>query len=778
MADGALLLTKIEPPQPRPGHVSRAGLVGRLREGLHRRVSLVAAPAGWGKTSLLAEWLTVEEEAAVAWVSLDEDDNDPARFWAYVSGALRTAGLEVPAAFETAVAAPGTSAGDAALPLLINAMATAGRPYVLVLDDYHLITDAAVHDGVRFLLDHLPRAAHVVIATRTEPPVGISRLRARAELDEIASAQLRFSDAEAAALLNDTLALALAPDELALLSERTEGWAAGLYLAGLSLRDRPGPRGVEDLAYDRHLVDYLGDEVVSAQDPQARSFLVETCVLDRLSAPLCDAVRGESGSKQRLNEIERANLFLVPLDERREWFRYHHVFRDVLRRELEDTCSAEHIAELHARAGAWCAQAGDVSSALGHLLAAGREADAADLIATSWNASLQSGRAATVVRWLDALAPDVVTSDPRLCLARAWLALDSGEPAAAARWADATAAADDGRALPDGGATAASGVAMLRATLAYREGDLSAAEALGAQAVQLESEPGSPWRAVALATLGAARHFRGAPSDEVAGLLEQAVAMARSGANSMAVLRAQGRSPPRLRRGRSRRRRPVGGGGRPAARPAVAGGVLDGLAGDRRRRQLAADAGDLEEARERLERAVVLAVRGAARPEHIYALAALAPIQSTLGDADAAAATLRTARLALRGSPSPGMFPHLLNDVDRRLRGRPRAVPPRSRSSRRARCRCCACSAASSRSPTSGRSSSSRATRSRPTYAGSTASSTPTRARSRSRAKAIVSVRASERQRASGQPRPAWPGNAVASAGRTERQGNRERASE
>ena len=676
MADGALLLTKIEPPQPRPGHVSRAGLVGRLREGLHRRVSLVAAPAGWGKTSLLAEWLTVEEEAAVAWVSLDEDDNDPARFWAYVSGALRTAGLEVPAAFETAVAAPGTSAGDAALPLLINAMATAGRPYVLVLDDYHLITDAAVHDGVRFLLDHLPRAAHVVIATRTEPPVAISRLRARAELDEIASAQLRFSDDEAAALLNDTLALALAPDELALLSERTEGWAAGLYLAGLSLRDRPGRRGVEDLSYDRHLVDYLGDEVVSAQDPQARSFLVETCVLDRLSAPLCDAVRGESGSKQRLNEIERANLFLVPLDERREWFRYHHVFRDVLRRELEDTCSAEHITELHARAGAWCAQAGDVSSALGHLLAAGREADAADLIATSWNASLQSGRAATVVRWLDALAPDVVTSDPRLCLARAWLALDSGEPAAAARWADATAAADDGRALPDGGATAASGVAMLRATLAYREGDLSAAEALGARAVELESEPGSPWRAVALATLGAARHFRGAPSDEVAGLLEQAVAMARSGANSMAVLRAQGT----------------------LAAAAFAAGDRDGAArwaaaADRLRAQqsleeywmgslatavagqLAADAGELEEARERLERAVVLAVRGAARPEHIYALAALAPIQSTLGDADAAAATLRTARLALRGSPSPGMFPHLLNDVDRRLRGRAASGP-------------------------------------------------------------------------------------------------------
>ena len=400
-------------------------------------------------------------------------------------------------------------------------------------------------------------------------------------------------------------------------------------------------------------------------------------MLDRLSAPLCDAVRGEGGSKALLSEIERANLFLVPLDERREWFRYHHVFRDVLRRELEDTCSAEHIAELHARAGAWCAQAGDVSSAVGHLLAAGREADAADLIATSWNASLQSGRAATVVRWLDALAPDVVTGDPRLCLARAWLALDSGEPVAAARWADATAAADDGRALPDGGATAASGVAMLRATLAYREGDLSAAEALGAQAVELEREPDSPWRAVALATLGAARHFRGAPSDEVAALLEQAVAMARSGANSMAVLRAQGTlAAAAFAAGRSRRRRPVGGGGRrlraqQSLEEYWMGSLATAVAG-----QLAADAGDLEQARERLERAVVLALRGAAASRaHLRAGGARAdPVHAgrrRRGRGHAAHA--RGSPCA--GSPSPGMFPHLLNDVDRRLRGRAASGP-------------------------------------------------------------------------------------------------------
>jgi LuxR family maltose regulon positive regulatory protein len=673
-SDGALMLTKLEPPRVRPGHVHRDELVARLGLGLDRRLNLVAAPAGWGKTSLLAEWLSVENEVALAWVSLDEDDNDPARFWAYVSAALREAGIDVAVAFEAAVAAPGAPIRDAALPLLINALLTSGREHALILDDYQAISNPSIHEDVRFLLDHLPRASHLVIATRVEPPIGIPRLRARGELGEIASDQLRFNDAEAAALLNDTLALALPDEELAMLSAKTEGWAAGLYLAGLSLRDRGAGDRVEDVVSDRNVIDYLGDEVVSAQEPEARSFLIETCVLDRLCAPLCDAVRSDGTSKRLLGEIERANLFLVPLDDRREWFRYHHVFRDVLRRELEDSRSADAVADLHARAGAWLAQTGDVSAALGHLLAAGRETDAADLIATSWNAALQSGRSATVVRWLDALPVENVNGDPRLCLARAWLALDLGEQAAAEGWAHATAAADDGRPLADGGATVVSGVAMLQATLAYRNGDLIKAEELGAKAVELEDDPESSWRAVALATLGAARHFRGAPSDAVVPLLEQAVAIARAGANSMAVLRAQGTLAATTFAAGDRETATgwVTAADRLRAQQSLEeywmGSLSFAVAG-----QLAAGAGDLDHARERLERAVVLARRGAARPELIYALAALAPVQATLGESDSAAETLRAARGALKGSPSPGLFPHLLNDVDRRLRGRSRA---------------------------------------------------------------------------------------------------------
>ena len=271
MGVSPLLLTKIEPPRIRPGHVPRRELVERLRHGLHRRLNLVSAPAGWGKTTLLAEWLTAEDEISFAWLSLDEEDNDPARFWTYVAAALRRAGVDVPAAFESAVAAPGIAIGDAALPLLLNALVASPREHVFVLDDYHVIHEPAIHEGVRFVLAHLPVVSHLVIATRADPPVDLSRLRARGELGEVLTEQLRFNDAEAASLLNDSLSLALPAADLDALQARTEGWAAGLYLAGLSLRDRPAPALPEDLGYDRHLVDYLGDEVLSAQTAEARA---------------------------------------------------------------------------------------------------------------------------------------------------------------------------------------------------------------------------------------------------------------------------------------------------------------------------------------------------------------------------------------------------------------------------------------------------------------------------------------------------------------------------
>jgi LuxR family maltose regulon positive regulatory protein len=326
---------------------------------------------------------------------------------------------------------------------------------------------------------------------------------------------------------------------------------------------------------------------------------------------------------------------------------------------------------LHERAGAWFAAAGDTSAAITHLLAAERVDAAADLIAGSWNGLLQSGRSATVLRWLDALPADTVTRDPRLCLARAWLALDSGEQLAAERWATLTAAADDGRPLPDGGATTVSGVAMLRATLAYRHGDLKRAEELGGEAVELERAADTPWRAVALATLGAAKHFRGAGAEDVVPLLEEAVASVREGENSMAVLRAHGAlAAVTFAAGdHDSARRWVQAADELRARQNLEEYWMGSLAGAVAGR-LAAERGELEPARERLERALVLARRGNSRPEQIYALAMLAPILATAGDGEAAAAALRDARQALKGAPTPGLFAHLLNDVERRLRGR------------------------------------------------------------------------------------------------------------
>ena len=553
--------------------------------------------------------------------------------------------------------------------------------------------------GVRFLLDHLPRAG----APRDRDAnraAGGRRAPARARrAGEIASEQLRFSDAEAAALLNETLgARAAATDQLALLSARTEGWAAGLYLAGLSLRDRPGAaRRARSFAYDRHLVDYLGDEVVSAQDPQARSFLVDTCVLDRFCAPLCDAVRGEGGSKALLTRSSAPTSSSCRSTSTASGFATTTSSATCCAASSRTPARPSTSPSCTRAPGRGAPQAGDVSAAVGHLLAAGREAAARRSDRRRRGTRrCRAGRSATV----DALARRARArrgAPPTLGCASPGRGSRS-TPASRSRPSagpHATAAADDGRPLPDGGATVG-----LRRRDAARDAGLPRGRPqppprqLGAQAVELEREPRL---AVARGRAGHAR--RGAPLPRRAlrrrscRCSSRPWRCARSGANSMAVLRAQGTLAAVTfaagdRDGGGR----LGGGGRRAARAAVARGVLDGLAGDRGRGPARrATPATSRQARERLERAVVLARRGAARPEQIYALAALAPIQATLGDADAAAATLRDARLALRGLAEPG---HVRAPAQRRRSppARPgRERPARSRSSPRARCRSCGC---------------------------------------------------------------------------------------
>jgi ATP/maltotriose-dependent transcriptional regulator MalT len=675
MAEVAVLQTKIEPPRLRDGHVPRPALVEQLRQGLHRRLTLVEAPAGAGKTTLLVEWCAAEAgQLPFAWLSLDAGDNDPVRFFTYVASALRRAGVDVPRSVDAALAAPATSAVETGLPRLVNALAQAAAEVVLVLDDYHHVREPAIHEGVAFLLERSPPGVHLAIASRAAPPVGVARLRVRGELGEVAERELRFDLEGVGRLLNDGLGLGLADDELGILLERTEGWAAGLYLAGLSLRGRTdGADVVASFSGEqRHLADYLLEDVLAGQPAALRRFLVRTSVLERLSAPLCDAVTGDGDAHELLAELERSNLFLIPLDARRHWFRYHGLFQDLLRSELARELDEAGIRELHARAATWLAASGEIDAAIGHHLAAGDVAAAAELIARNWNVFLQRGEVVTASRWLDRLPPELVLASPQLCLGRAWLAQDVGDHALAGRWLDAaTAATSDGAApLHEGGTTVDSGIAMARATLAYQMGDLATATSSAEAAVAGEGESGSPWLAVALTTLGCARYWRG-DADGAAETLVAAVQTARTGTNNLAVLRALSMLAVAA----------SDAGDLAAAEHHVAAGAdlmerehlgeyWVGALTEAARGRLAERSGDFAGARACLERAAVLARRGVARPELVYSLHALAPVRASTGDHDGARAALREAARTVAACTAPGTLAHLVADADRRLRGK------------------------------------------------------------------------------------------------------------
>src|SRR6476646_10310687 len=336
MDAAAVLVTKIEPPRPRTGHVPRDRLLQRLIGADRPRLTLLVAPAGSGKSTLLTEWLAAAGgETAFAWLGLDAGDNDPVRFWTHLLASIDQTGVPVATDLGDALAARGARATEIVLPPLVNALAASGADLVLVLDDYHVIAEPEIHEGVAFLLQHLPAGVRVAIASRTRPPIGVARLRAAGELVDVTAESLRFNAEEAASLLNGTLSLALQGADLELLRARTEGWAAGLYLAGLSLLDA-GDRSAAIAAFsgsDQHIVDYLAEESLAGLDAGTRSFLLETSILDGLTPALCDALLDTTASRATLDRLERSNLFLIPLDGGGEWFRYHHLFQGVLQRQ-------------------------------------------------------------------------------------------------------------------------------------------------------------------------------------------------------------------------------------------------------------------------------------------------------------------------------------------------------------------------------------------------------------------------------------------------------------
>jgi LuxR family transcriptional regulator, maltose regulon positive regulatory protein len=427
-----ILKTKLYIPPVRPGLVSRTHLVERLEEGLRqgRKLTLISAPAGYGKTTLVSSWVW-QHDLRAAWVSLDEGDNDPLRFWAYVIAALQTVDPTIGLSLTATLGSLQPPPLEALTTALINDLAETGGAepcsLALVLDDYHTIVMPEIHDSMDFLLGHCPPGLHIVITTREDPPLSLPRLRGRRQLTEIRAADLRFTPEEATQLLNAVMELDLAADDVTALSDRTEGWVVGLQMAALSLQReaRSSQRAfVRAFAGSERLVaGYLVGEVLERQPPRIRDFLLQTSVLERLCGPLCDAVTGGKDARHILRELEAANLFIVPLDHTRRWYRYHGLFAELLRDRLTEQADPADIAALHQRASEWYAGEGFWEEAISHAFHAADERRAADLVAMAALPAISRAEFRLVSRWLDAIPEGTVRADPILCIARAWCAL-------------------------------------------------------------------------------------------------------------------------------------------------------------------------------------------------------------------------------------------------------------------------------------------------------------------------------------------------------------------
>ncbi|HZC40943.1 MAG TPA: LuxR C-terminal-related transcriptional regulator [Streptosporangiaceae bacterium] len=444
-----LLATKLHVPRPLPGFVSRPRLVARLGEGAAAGVAVVSAPAGFGKTALVADWARAGDQP-VAWLSLDAGDNDPVRFWRHAIGALDRVRPGLSARVGAFLGPPAPASFEGLVTALINELAQPGDGDVsLVLDDYHLIDAQPVHASLTFLLEHRPPGLHLVLASRADPTLPLARLRAGGHLAELRADDLRFSEREAADLLREAAGADLPGAAVRALAARTEGWVAGLQLAGLSLRGQADPaRFVASFSGShRYVLDYLAEEVLERQSEQVREFLLETSVLDRLSGPLCDAVTGRSGSQAMLEKIEKANLFLLPLDEVRGWWRYHHLFADLLRARLQAERPGQ-VAELHRAAAVWHDEHGAAGDAVRHALAAGDTVWAARLIERYADELHLRSERATLQLWHASLPAELVATRPRLLLADGRMALLGGRveeaevalKAAERAWAGAPAA--------------------------------------------------------------------------------------------------------------------------------------------------------------------------------------------------------------------------------------------------------------------------------------------------------------------------------------------------
>jgi LuxR family maltose regulon positive regulatory protein len=579
------------------------------------------------------------------------------RFWGGVLAALRVVESDFGGGIDAALRAPGADVTELAMPMLVNALAELEHKLVLVLDDYHEIDNGDVHRSVEFVIDHLPDSMQIAVASRNDPPFALARLRARAELLELRAQDLRLTAQEAGLLLNHGMELDLAEDEIRSLQEHTEGWAAGLQLVGLSLRGRTDRHAyiASFAGDDRQIVDYLAPEVLDRQSALMRRFLLRTSILERLSAGLCDAVVGTDDSAGVLVALERANLFLIPLDSRRIWYRYHHLFRDLLARELHRT-DLEAVTKLHTRACEWHVEEGLIPEAIRHATAAGDYAQAAELIAANWLTYVNQGQLETVEAWTAALPAHLADADPRLCIARAWMLLVLGRPGDVE---PAVCAAEAG-VLPgpmrDGSRSVESSAAMVRTSARLLLGDVAGAAETAALAERLEPDREARWRPFVTNAIGMTAYWSGQAERALEAFTESVSAAELVGNHTasiyalgyLAVIAAERVDYPGADR---LAERALSLAARQELSEHWVAVMVHYAVGESAR-----GSGDYVQARAAVERGLALARRGGLRLDTVHGLLALAHLALSAGDESEAHELYERAERQLAACPDPGIL--------------------------------------------------------------------------------------------------------------------------
>ncbi len=515
-----LLQTKVFIPREGPHLVSRPRLIERLSEQTERKLTLVSAPAGFGKTTVIGEWLAASDKP-FAWLSLDSADNDPHRLLSYLALTLQQIDKQIGVGVRTALDSSSPPPLNYLLTELINDIAVTEDAFTLVLDDYHVIESQEVHDAIDYILDHMPPNMHLGITSRIDPPLALARLRVRGQMIELRAADLRFTVDEAASFLNDSMGVELSAEDVAILEKRTEGWIASLQLAALSLQSRTDKHQFVEAfsGSHRHIIDYLVDEVMSAQTDEERDFLLGTSILEQLHAPLCDELLGITNSQQQLDKFDRENMFLVSLDDQRSWFRYHHLFSEFLSQRLSER-GPEEVARLHLRAVNWMTANGYVEQAFNHAIAAKEFETAADIIEPVAMDMVWKGQVAALLKWTAVIPDAVIDQRPRLLLSQIWASLWSIDRSGVLPLIERLSKAIPGIDDPKGKAEIEGNLKFIRATIDRDSSDFGAGIEFSKEILDLIPDGGLHFRALVEFGRGYELYVMGRHGEAIASMRE------------------------------------------------------------------------------------------------------------------------------------------------------------------------------------------------------------------------------------------------------------------